>query len=142
MAWMRPFTKRFVNPLTRLVAGRLPWFAIVHQVGRTSGRRYNTPMNVFRNADAWIFALTYGGDADWVRNVIEAGECTITTRGRLVRLTDPELIVDPSRRLVPQPVRAFLGLLRVAEFLRMREDASVSQHAAIVTRWPFRSGPG
>lgn len=44
----------------------------------------------------------------------------MTARGRDVRLTDPELIVDPDRRLVPQPVRAFLGLLRVTEFLRMR----------------------
>lgn len=121
MAWLRPFTTRFVNPLSRLVAGRLPWFAIVHQVGRRSGRRHDTPMNVFRHDGDWVFALTYGADVDWVRNVLAAGECTITTRGRLVHLVEPELVVDPQRRLVPQPVRAFLGLLRVTEFLRMRE---------------------
>jgi deazaflavin-dependent oxidoreductase (nitroreductase family) len=121
MAWMRPLTTRFVNPITRRIAGRLPMFAIIHQVGRRTGRQYDTPMNVFRNDGAWIFALTYGGDVDWVRNVMAAGVCTITTRGRLLRLTDPELIVDPSRHLVPQPVRAFLGLLRVSEFLRMRQ---------------------
>jgi hypothetical protein len=44
----------------------------------------------------------------------------MTTRGRRVRLGEPELIVDPYRRLAPQPVRMFLGLLRVTEFLRMR----------------------
>ena len=118
---MRPFTTRVVNPLTRLVAGRLPWFAIVHQVGRRSGRRYDTPMNVFRRDGDWIFALTYGSDVNWVHNVLAAGDCTLTTRGREVRLVEPELVVDPTRRLVPQPVRAFLGLLRVHEFLRMRE---------------------
>ena len=119
---IRPFTTRVVNPVTRLVAGRLPGFAILHQRGRRSGRTYDTPMNVFRTDDFWVFALTYGSHVDWVRNVLAAGGCDMTTRGRRVRLVDPELIVDPDRRLVPQPVRAFLGLLRVTEFLRMRED--------------------
>ncbi|MGH2428174.1 MAG: nitroreductase family deazaflavin-dependent oxidoreductase [Candidatus Limnocylindria bacterium] len=121
LASLRPFTTRFVNPVTRLVAGRLPWFAIVHQVGRRTGQRHDTPMNVFRHDGAWVFALTYGSQVDWVRNVMAAGECTITTRGRRLRLIDPELVVDPRRRLVPPPVRAILGLLRVTEFLRMRE---------------------
>ena len=92
-------------------------------------------MNVFRHEGAWIFALTYGSDVDWVRNVLAAGECSITTRGRLVRLADPGLIVDPSRRLVPQPVRTFLGLLRVSEFLRMRERPMTSATA------PLPGGP-
>ncbi len=116
---IRPFTNRVVNPATRLVAGRLPGFAILHQRGRRSGRTHHTPMNVFRSGDAYVFALTYGSHVDWVRNVLAAGGCTMTTRGRRVRLINPELIVDPDRRLVPQPVRAFLGLLRVTEFLRM-----------------------
>lgn len=123
MAWLRPYTTRFFNPLSRRVAGSLPFFAIVHQRGRRSGRRYDTPMNVFRHDGDWIFALTYGSNVDWVRNVLDAGECTITTRGRLVRLVEPELVFDRTRRLVPQPVRAFLGLLRVTEFLRMREES-------------------
>jgi deazaflavin-dependent oxidoreductase (nitroreductase family) len=120
LEFMRPFTTRFVNPVTRLVAGWLPGFAIVHQRGRRSGRRYDTPMNVFCHDDAWVVALTYGSHVDWVRNVLAAGECTMTTRGRRMRLVEPEVIVDPDRRLVPQPARAFLGLLRVTEFLRMR----------------------
>jgi deazaflavin-dependent oxidoreductase (nitroreductase family) len=117
---IRPFTTRVVNPVTRLVAGRLPGFAILHQLGRHSGRTYDTPMNVFHHGDAYLFALTYGSRVDWVRNVLAAGGCTMTTRGRHVRLVEPELIVDAHRRLVPQPVRAFLGVLRVTEFLRMR----------------------
>ena len=116
---IRPFTTRFLNPIIRPVAGRLPLFAIVHQRGRRTGRRYDTP-NVFRHDDAWVFALTYGSHVDWVRNVLAAGECSMTTRGGRVRLVEPELIVDSDRRLVPQPVRAVLGLLRVTEFLRMR----------------------
>jgi deazaflavin-dependent oxidoreductase (nitroreductase family) len=117
---IRPFTTRVVNPVTRLVAGRLPGFAILHQRGRRSGRTHDTPMNVFRSGDSYVFALTYGSQVDWVRNVLAAGGCAMTTRGRRVRLGEPELIVDPYRRLAPQPVRTFLGLLRVTEFLRMR----------------------
>ena len=118
---MRPFTTRVVNPLTRLVAGRLPWFAIVHQRGRHTGRLHHTPMNVFRHGDAYVFALTYGADVDWVRNVVAADGCTITTRGRKVMLDGPELIHDPTRRLVPWPVRVILRLLRVSHFLCMRQ---------------------
>ena len=124
LEFMRPFTTRVVNPVTRLVAGRLPWFAIVHQRGRRSGRRHDTPMNVFRHDDVYVFALTYGSHVDWVRNVLDAGECTMTTRGRRVHLVEPELIVDPKRRLVPQPVRAVLRILRVTEFLRMRSRSA------------------
>jgi hypothetical protein len=46
---MRPFTMRVVNPITRLVAGWLPGFGIVRNVGRTSAKSYRTPMNVFRD---------------------------------------------------------------------------------------------
>ncbi|MGH2474342.1 MAG: nitroreductase family deazaflavin-dependent oxidoreductase [Candidatus Limnocylindrales bacterium] len=110
---------RFGNPLTRRIAGRLPWFCIISYVGRTSGRRYRTPMNVFRDGEDYIFALTYGGDVQWVKNVLAAGEADIETMGRTVALRDPRPFVDPGRRLMPLPVRFFLGLIRVSEFLRM-----------------------
>ena len=119
LAFMRPFTLRVVNPVTRRFAGHVPGFAIVHYVGRTSGRAYATPMNVFRDGDAWVMALTYGAEVQWVHNVLAAGACELEVRGRRIRLTDPELVHDPSRRLVPIPVRWFLGLLAVTDFLRL-----------------------
>ena len=33
----------------RLIAGRAPGFGIIHHVGRKSGRRYETVVNVFRD---------------------------------------------------------------------------------------------
>ena len=56
----------------------------------------------------------------WVKNVLAAGEATLEKRRRKIRLVEPELIVDPQRRLMPFPVRQVLGLMRVSEFLRMR----------------------
>jgi deazaflavin-dependent oxidoreductase (nitroreductase family) len=117
---LRPFTLRFVNPLTRLVAGWLPLFGVLRYRGRTSGREYRTPMNVFRQGDEYVFALTYGADVQWVKNIVAAGECRLRTRGHDFRLVDPRLYTDPTRRDMPFPVRQFLGLLRVTAFLRMR----------------------
>ena len=117
LAWISPFTKRVVNPVSRRVAGRLPGFAIVNHIGRRSGTTYHTPLNVFRRGDGYVFALTYGPDVDWVRNVMAAGGCTMRTRGRTVRLADPQLVHDPSGHLVPLPVRAFLRFMRVTDYL-------------------------
>ena len=77
-------------------------------------------MNVFRNGDDYVFALTYGSDVQWVKNVMAAGGCELVTMGRTVWLTDPRLFVDPRQRLMPFPVRPFLRLMHVTEFLSMR----------------------
>jgi deazaflavin-dependent oxidoreductase (nitroreductase family) len=113
------FNTRVTNRLTRRVAGRLPGFGIVSHVGRRSGRVYRTPVNVFRDGERYVFALTYGPDADWVRNVLAAGRCGLETRGRTVELRDPERFTDPTRHLVPLPVRWALRLLHVDEFLAL-----------------------
>ena len=112
-----PFTKALVNPITRPFARWLPGFGVLEYRGRTSGRRYRTPMNVFRHGDGYVFALTYGPNVQWVKNVLAAGGCDLLTRGRRVRLTDPQLVHDERRSLMPLPVRLFLGLLGVTEFL-------------------------
>ena len=116
---LRPFTNRIINPITRRFAGRVPGFAILSYVGRRSGKRYRTPINVFHRDGRYVFALTYGREAQWVQNVVAAGTCEIEERGRTTRLAEPELIVDPSGRLVPQPVRLFLQVQGVADYLLM-----------------------
>jgi deazaflavin-dependent oxidoreductase (nitroreductase family) len=124
---LRHFVTRFVNPVTRLFAGRAPGFGVLTYRGRTSGRMYNTPINVFHRGDDYIFVLTYGSDAEWVKNVLAAGGCRILTRGRNVTLTRPEVIVDPTRSLVPAPIR-FIGRFgNVTEFLRMRPELAQGQ---------------
>ncbi len=42
------------------------------------------------------------------------------TRGREIRLVEPELLVDPNLRLMPLPVRIIGRFNRVTELLRMR----------------------
>jgi deazaflavin-dependent oxidoreductase (nitroreductase family) len=120
MRSLRPFTTRLINPITRVVAGWLPGFGLLTHVGRTTGRVYRIPINVFPHGDDYLFALTYGSDVQWVKNVIAAGGCEIQVRGRDVRLVEPKLLTDPDPRLMPLPVRLILGFNRVTEFLNMR----------------------
>lgn len=120
IAFIRPFTTHVFNPLSRLVARWLPGFGILRYRGRRSGATYRTPLNVFRDGDDWIFALTYSSDVQWVKNVLATGEADLEIRRRTIHLVEPEVFVDAERRLMPQPVRFFLGLMRVSEFMRMR----------------------
>jgi deazaflavin-dependent oxidoreductase (nitroreductase family) len=113
------FNRRVTNRLTGRPARRLPGFGIVVHRGRTSGRRYETPVNVFRVPDGYVVALTYGADADWVKNVLAADGCELVTRGRRLRLVAPEIVRDDRQRLVPAAVRPLLRFMRVTEFLRL-----------------------
>jgi deazaflavin-dependent oxidoreductase (nitroreductase family) len=118
--FMLPFTTHVFNRFSRHFVHWLPNFAIISYVGRKSGKRYRTPMNVFRDGESYVFALTYGSDVQWVKNVIAAGEADLQIRNKTTHLVDPELFVDPTRRLMPLIVRIALRFARVSEFLRMR----------------------
>ena len=118
--FLRWFTTQLVNPVARLSVGRLPGVGILTHVGRTSGRRYRTPLFVLRRGDDYVFALTFGSHAHWVKNILAAGGCEVRLRGRDVRLVDPEVFVDPARQLMPFPFRLAGRAVLVTEFLRMR----------------------
>jgi deazaflavin-dependent oxidoreductase (nitroreductase family) len=109
-----------LNRVTRHIAPWLPGFGVVVHRGRRSGRRYRTPVNVFATEDGYRFALTYGPDTDWVRNVLAAGGCELETRGRTVRLVAPRLYHDERRRGIRPLERQILRLLGVADFLTLR----------------------
>jgi hypothetical protein len=109
-------TNRILGPITWY----LPRFGRIEHVGRTTGRRSTAPMMAFSADDGRrvTFALTYGPDANWVRNALAAGEFVFESRwsGRL-HLVDLRLIHDPTRRSMPWLVRYVLGAMRVDDFL-------------------------
>lgn len=113
------FNRRFTNRLVLRVAGYLPGFAILGHVGRTSGRAYRVPVNVFRADEGYIVALTYGSESDWVRNVLAAGTCELRTRGRRVRLVDPHLECDEAVSWAPPPARFVLRRIGASEYLQL-----------------------
>src|SRR6476469_7918825 len=121
---LRPFVNRYVNPVTRPLARRLPSFAILTHRGRTSGRTYRTPINVFRRGDAYLFFLTYGSDVQWVKNVLASGSCKLEIRGQTVDLHEPRLITDPELRPAPAIARFMeRRIAGVTQYLRMRPGA-------------------
>jgi hypothetical protein len=85
-----------------------------------SSSTINPPRGILFHRDGdYVFALTYGPDAQWIRNVLAAGTAQLEERGRTVTLRDPRLFTDPKASLMPLPVRLFLRLMRVTEFLRI-----------------------
>jgi deazaflavin-dependent oxidoreductase (nitroreductase family) len=116
-----------LNRVTRHVALWMPGFGVVVHAGRHSGRRYQTPVNVFPAGDGYLLALTYGSDSDWVKNVLAAGGCELTTRGRTVRLASPQLIHDENRRGIRPLERNVLRLLDVADFLSLKTATATSE---------------
>jgi deazaflavin-dependent oxidoreductase (nitroreductase family) len=101
----RSIVKRYVNPVTRPIARHLPTFAILTNRGRTTGRTYETPINVFRLGDEYLFFLTHGSDVQWVKNVLAARSCSIEIRGGTVELVEPEVVTDQELRPAPAYVR-------------------------------------
>jgi deazaflavin-dependent oxidoreductase (nitroreductase family) len=114
---MARFNRVVTNRVAIHVAGWMPGMGIVTHVGRHSRRAYRTPVLVFRTKDGYRFALTYGRDAEWVKNSLAHGAVRLTTRGREHELSHPELVTDPHRQHISQPYRWFLGPLRVSEFI-------------------------
>jgi deazaflavin-dependent oxidoreductase (nitroreductase family) len=117
---LRLFTVHILNPILRPFAGHLPGFATVVYVGRTSGKTYRTPVNVFVRDGEFVFALSYGSKVNWVQNVMAASGCNLEYRGKKFRLTDPRVIVDPTLHLLPIPARWIELSQGVTEFLILR----------------------
>jgi len=110
------------HPSPREEASRLRHLT---HTGRKSGRKYQTPINVFKRGNHYLFFLTYGSDVQWVKNVLAIGSASIETRGRLVELVDPELITDPELRAAPPHVRFVEGRIAGAtQYVRMRVSSS------------------
>lgn len=123
------FNRRLPNRLALRVAGYLPGFAIVSHVGRKSGRAYRTPVNAFSTDGGYIIALTYGSESDWVKNVLFAGSCELQTRGRRVRLFNPQIITDQTKGWAPLPVKLILDLIHAPLYMRL----STTSQPPIVT---------
>ena len=114
--------RHVTNPFLWPIVVRLPrsGFGRIVNVGRRTGRMYRTPMLGFRRADTIVFALTYGPAAEWLQNVLAAGECRFEMRRGTIHLVDPRVFRDPERRSVPRVVRPILAAIEAEDFLEMR----------------------
>jgi hypothetical protein len=114
------FNRRFGNRILGPITWWLPGFGQIEHRGRVTGRTHRAPMLAFPSSDGrrLVFALTYGPEAEWVRNVLVSGEVGwLTRRGGKIRLVEPRLVHDPARTMVSPAVRLPLRILRVDDFL-------------------------
>jgi deazaflavin-dependent oxidoreductase (nitroreductase family) len=90
---LRPLYKHVFNPkaLRDAANGETRW-GVVHHVGRRSGTVYATPIDAQRTPEGVVICLVYGPGADWCRNVVAAGRCTLTLDGEELSLGAPRVV--------------------------------------------------
>lgn len=66
--------------------------SVVRHVGRTSGTAYETPVGAVKTEEGFVISLSYGRNADWVKNVLAAGSAVIVNDGSTYRVDHPEVV--------------------------------------------------
>jgi deazaflavin-dependent oxidoreductase (nitroreductase family) len=90
---LRPLLTHVVNPYgLRAAAGADSRFGVVHHVGRRTGIARETPIEPCFTGDRVLIPLAFGPGADWCRNIVAAGGCTLTFRGRELALDEPTVV--------------------------------------------------
>lgn len=82
---------KYVNPAVKKVARFLPTFALIEHRGRKSGKHYETVVNAHRKGNTIAVVLGHG-KADWVKNVLAAGETDMHLFRRDVHIVNPRLV--------------------------------------------------
>ncbi len=112
--FLRRVNRVFTNPVMGTFAWLVPPLAVVHHVGRKSGRAYHSPVVALGTAAGFAIPMTYGCDVDWARNLIAAGGGELQRAGRRVRLTNPRIVgLEEAEPHLPAAVRPFF---RLADF--------------------------
>ena len=121
--FMRRVNRVFTNPLLGTVAWLVPPLAVVHHVGRKSGRSYRTPVAAIRSSGGYVIPMSYGRDVDWARNMIHAGGCELERLGRRVRLRHPRIVdLRAAAPRLPALARAFYQVANLPGFVLL-DDA-------------------
>ena len=120
---IRVFNKYVTNRLLRVFASCSHGpFAIIHHVGRCSGKPYETTIMVWPTKEGFVIALTYGSNVDWYRNMLAAGGGTVFWHRKLYAVGKPEPIdAETALPAFPELFRLiFRTLGRHEEFVQMK----------------------
>ena len=97
--FMAKVNRRIFNPM-EIRKGERP--VLIH-TGRSSGRRFETPLDAFPVEDGYVFVVMYGPDTDWVKNVLAAGSAEVRIAGESTELTAPRLVsAEEVRPILPE----------------------------------------
>ena len=114
--FMAKVNRRIFNPM-ELRKGERP--VLIHE-GRSSGRRFETPLDAHPVEGGYVFFVLYGPDTDWVRNILHAGGAELRLPTGTTNLTNPQLLSrDEVQPVLPDGVDLPPGFLKVDHFLRL-----------------------
>ena len=82
------FNRDHLNRVMLALAPVPPFAALIHR-GRKTGREYRIVLNAWKCGDRFAFALPYGADSDWVRNVVANGAAELEWRRARIHLHRP-----------------------------------------------------
>lgn len=106
--FMRPVNRVVTNPILGTIAWLVPPLAVIHHVGRKSGRGYRTPVVAFASDAGVVIPMTYGRDVDWARNIVQARGCELDRVGGRLTLRNPRIVgFDAARPRLPAALRPF-----------------------------------
>lgn len=105
------FNRRVTNPVARSLTPWLPCLGTLEHTGRKSGRRYRTPLLVFRTKNGFVILIGYGPETDWLKNVLAGGSTVLHKGGKAITLTNPRIVEKAEAVPLVMPVpRVFYRL--------------------------------
>lgn len=121
---IRVFNKYVTNKVFRRFASRSRGpFAVIHHVGRRSGKSYETTIMVWHLGEGFVIALTYGPKVDWLRNIQAAGGGKLLWHGRVYAIGKPEPIdAKTALQAFPAFFRFILRRTGTHEFVRVKSS--------------------
>ena len=92
---IRYVNKRFTNKIMMVIAGKKGSpIALIRHWGRKSGKPYEIPILVVQKGKQLFFALTYGKNVDWYKNILATEKAELRLNGLWIPLCNPK-ILDP-----------------------------------------------
>ncbi|MEZ0382010.1 MULTISPECIES: nitroreductase family deazaflavin-dependent oxidoreductase [Mycobacteriaceae] len=89
--WLDRLQIKYMNPVVKPLAKYLPGTSVIKHRGRKSGKPYETVVTTYRKGNVLAIALGHG-KADWVKNVLAAGEADVRLFRSEVHLTNPRIL--------------------------------------------------
>lgn len=99
------FNRRVTNPVARSLTPWLPCLGTLEHVGRKSGRRFRTPLLVFKTQNGFAILIGYGLESDWLKNVLAGGPTVLHKWGKAITLANPRIVskAEAAPLITPAP---------------------------------------
>jgi len=109
--------------MIRIAGKRHSPIVLLEHKGRYSGNYYRIPLLAQKFNDGFMFALTYGTQVDWYKNVLAAGWARLTCRGIRYELSAPVIVETAAgQKSFTFPKGQILRIIGIRDFFFMKAD--------------------